>query len=54
MNTIFRDKALGIKLKVIQLKHRNIKIIITTSKIIMVMKYDVKISHVMFRVYSVV
>jgi hypothetical protein len=42
---------LGIKLKVMQIKHKNIKIIRTVIKI---MEYDVKISHEMFRVFSVV
>jgi hypothetical protein len=41
------NKALGIKLKVIQLKHKNIKMIRTINKI---MEYDVKISHAVFRV----
>jgi hypothetical protein len=37
----------GIKLKVIQLKYKNIKIIRT---IIEITEYDVKISHAVFRV----
>jgi hypothetical protein len=41
------NKAVGIKLKVIQLKHKNIKIIRTIIKL---MEYDVKISHTVFRV----
>jgi hypothetical protein len=44
---LLRDKALEIKLKVIELKYKNIKII-------KIMEYDVEISPVMFRVYSVV
>jgi hypothetical protein len=42
---------LGIKLEVIQLKHKNIKIIRTIIKI---MEYDVKISHVMIIAFSAV
>jgi hypothetical protein len=38
------------KLKVIQLKRKNIKIV---RIIIKIMEYDVKISHVIFRVFSV-
>jgi hypothetical protein len=40
-------KALGIKLKVTQLKHKHLKIIRTIIKIT---EYDVKISHAVFRV----
>jgi hypothetical protein len=42
---------LGIKLKVIPLKHKNIKIIKTNVKIV---EYGVNVSHVMFSVFSVV
>jgi hypothetical protein len=43
---------LGIKLEVIQLKHRNIKNIKIIRAIIKNIEYDVKISHVMFRVFQ--
>jgi hypothetical protein len=46
-HTVLQDKACGIKLKVLQSKHKNIKLIRTVIKI---MGYDVKIVHVMFRV----
>jgi hypothetical protein len=44
---MLRNKALGIKLKVVQLKHKNINIIGTIIKI---MEYDINTSHVVFRV----
>jgi hypothetical protein len=53
-DSILRGKVLGIKLKVIQLKLENIKILKLIRTIIKIMEYDVKISHVIFRVFSVV